>query len=116
LQELPDPISKVVWDNVAAVSRKTADDLGVRDGSIVAVKIADQSAELPVLIQGGMADGVIATSLGYGRTLGGKILQQAGGVNVAPLLGRQSGATPRLATNAQVTKADGKHKLVRTQK
>lgn len=117
LQELPDPVSKLVWDNAASVSPRTARKLDVGEGDLVAVRVGERSVELPVLVQPGTADGVIATSLGHGRVLGGQILQQAEGANVAPLLGRQDRTTPRLATDARVTKGDGtSRKLVRTQK
>ncbi|MBI2645962.1 MAG: hypothetical protein HYW85_02870, partial [Deltaproteobacteria bacterium] len=35
LQELPDPVTKITWDNVAAMSPKTADKLGVKQGNII---------------------------------------------------------------------------------
>ncbi|UCE61306.1 MAG: 4Fe-4S dicluster domain-containing protein [Phycisphaerales bacterium] len=116
LQELPDPVSKLVWDNAASVSPQTAQSLEVSEGDMIAIEVGDGSVELPVLVQPGMADGVIATSLGFGRTAGGQILQQAGEGNAAALLGRQDPATPRLATDARVTKTGRSRKLVRTQK
>jgi molybdopterin-containing oxidoreductase family iron-sulfur binding subunit len=109
-------VSKLVWDNAASVSLQTARNLEVSEGDLVVVQIGECSVELPVLLQPGMADAVIATSLGYGRSAGGQILQQAGGVNVAPLLGQQDPSAPHLATNARVTKASGSRSLVRTQK
>jgi len=116
LQELPDPISKIVWDNVASVSPRTAGQLAVSEGDLLAVKVGTNSVELPVLIQPGTADGVIVTTLGHGRTIGGQILEEAGGANAARLLGQRSGSSPHLATNTQVTKVGGSRQLVRTQK
>lgn len=116
MQELPDPVSKSVWGNAASVSATTARDLKVSEGDLVAVRIGERSVDLPAMIQPGMADGVVAATLGYGRTTGGKILEQAGGANVAELLGQQDQSTPRLATNAQVIKSRGSRRLVRTQK
>ena len=116
LQELPDPVSKVVWDNFAAVSPQTAGKLGAKEGDLVTVAVGDGSAELPMLIQPGMADGVVAATLGHGRTQGGHVAREAGGVNVAPLLGREDRSAPRVAFAATVSKAAGSHKLVRTQK
>ncbi len=116
LQELPDPISKIVWDSAASVSSQTARQLGVSEGDLVTIKVGDRSLELPVLIQPGMADGVVATTVGHGRTTGGQILQQAAGANVARLLGQQDRSVPRLATIAQVSKIGGSRELVRTQK
>ncbi len=63
LHELPDPVSKVTWDNYAALSPKAAEKLGVRDGDVVSV----QGVELPAFVQPGQHDGVVAIAIGYGR-------------------------------------------------
>lgn len=63
LHELPDPITKITWDNCAALSPATAASLGVSDGDIVRI----ESMELPVVVQPGQHDSVIAVALGYGR-------------------------------------------------
>ena len=72
LQELPDPVTKVTWDNYACLSPATAAGLGVEDGDVVRIGsgAADGEAhglELPVLIQPGQHDRVVAVALGYGR-------------------------------------------------
>jgi len=67
LQELPDPVTKVVWDNYASVSPATAADLGLRQEDIVRITPGGVALELPVLIQPGQADGTVAVALGYGR-------------------------------------------------
>ena len=41
LQELPDPVTKLVWDNAGAVSPKTAEALGVDEGDFVAIRVRD---------------------------------------------------------------------------
>ena len=63
LHELPDPITKITWDNYASISPATATSLGVSDGDVVRV----ENIELPVLVQPGQHDRVIAVALGYGR-------------------------------------------------
>src|SRR5262249_13933308 len=63
LHELPDPITKITWDNCAALSPAAATSLAVTDGDIVRV----ESMELPVVIQPGQHDTVVAVALGYGR-------------------------------------------------
>ncbi len=113
LQELPDPVSKLVWDNAVAMSRTDAAALGVSEGDLVSVKGGGRSVDLPVLVQPGMAEGVLAVTLGHGRTTGGKIIEEAGGVNVSPLMGAST--APRLASGVRISKAAGSRKLVRTQ-
>jgi molybdopterin-containing oxidoreductase family iron-sulfur binding subunit len=63
LHELPDPITKITWDNCASLSPATAASLGVSDGDVVRV----ESMELPVVVQAGQHDRVVAVALGYGR-------------------------------------------------
>lgn len=72
LQELPDPITKVVWDNYASLSPRAAQDLRVEQGDVVRLRpnSADDPApalDLPVVIQPGQHDRVVAVALGYGR-------------------------------------------------
>ena len=77
LQELPEPTTKVVWDNVAMMNPATAERLGVGaklDGGkyladVVSVEAGGASIELPVWIQPGMADDSVHVSLGYGRDI-----------------------------------------------
>jgi molybdopterin-containing oxidoreductase family iron-sulfur binding subunit len=63
LHELPDPITKITWDNCAALSPAAAASLGVADGDIVRI----ESMELPVVVQPGQHDSIISVALGYGR-------------------------------------------------
>jgi len=67
LQELPDPVTKVVWDNVALLSRVTAEKFGVNQGDVIRLEVQGTAVELPVFIQPGQHDAVIAAALGYGR-------------------------------------------------
>jgi len=73
LQELPDPLTKLTWDNPALVSPKTAETLGLEDEDSIRVDYAGRSLELPVWILPGMADSVVALTLGYGRSHAGRI-------------------------------------------
>jgi molybdopterin-containing oxidoreductase family iron-sulfur binding subunit len=73
LQELPDPLTKLTWDNPALVSPKTAESLGLASEDVVRLDYAGRSLELPVLILPGMADSVVALTLGYGRAHAGRV-------------------------------------------
>src|SRR5687768_10132615 len=73
LQELPDPLTKLTWDNPALVSPKTAEMLGLANEDVVRLDYAGRSLELPVWILPGMADGTVALTLGYGRSHAGRI-------------------------------------------
>ena len=68
LQELPDPITKVTWDNYVSLSPSTAATLGVSEGDIVRLTSSDGEGvvEAPALLQPGQHDGVAAIAVGYG--------------------------------------------------
>ncbi len=88
LQELSDPISKIVWDNYvtmapfdmlkAGYQQKTGED---SPASVVTLTVDGNSVELPVVNQPGQKAGTVGLALGYGRTNGGKCATEAGGVN-----------------------------------
>ena len=67
-QEVPDPITKITWDNVMSISRKTALDKGLENGRMVRLEVGGYEVEAPVWIQPGMADNTVSLPLGYGRT------------------------------------------------
>jgi len=78
MQELPDPISKIVWDNYVCVSIATAEKLHLKESSVVELKVGDKKVELPVHIQPGLHDDVLAVAVGYGRTKAGRVADGIG--------------------------------------
>jgi molybdopterin-containing oxidoreductase family iron-sulfur binding subunit len=111
LLECPDPITKHTWENVAVMSNATAEKLGVRDEDVIQLRIGTNAAvELPVLTQVGMHDGVIVTTLGYGRQAG-KVGANFG-QNLYPLLALSSVGY----YGAVVTKTGKRSPIARTQK
>ena len=78
LQELPKPFTKLTWDNAALMSPLMAEELGVRNEDLVTVSAAGQAVTAPVWIFPGMAPGVIALHLGYGRERAGRIADGIG--------------------------------------
>jgi molybdopterin-containing oxidoreductase family iron-sulfur binding subunit len=73
MQELPDPITKMTWDNAVLVSRKTAHELGVANGDIVEITLNGRSVKGPIWVQPGMADYSLGLALGYGREKAGRV-------------------------------------------
>lgn len=69
LQELPDPVSKVTWDNYAAISPALAKEKNLKTGDVLKI---NGLIEIPVLVQPGQAKNTISVALGYGRTVAGK--------------------------------------------
>ncbi|MDF2551893.1 MAG: 4Fe-4S dicluster protein [Chryseobacterium sp.] len=93
LQELPDPLTRMSWDNYLTISPKDAKDLGIEndlnarmqlDGSIVNLTVNGVTIEnVPVFIQPGQADGSVGLALGYGKKDSGATADT--GVNAYPL-------------------------------
>jgi molybdopterin-containing oxidoreductase family iron-sulfur binding subunit len=85
LQELPDPISTICWDNYLAVAPSTAKRLGLQGATesvlaadLVTVDAGHARLELPVHIQPGLHPDVVAVAVGYGRTAAGRIGNRVG--------------------------------------
>ena len=73
MQELPDPITKMTWDNAVLISRKTAKELGVANGDIVEISLNGKKVSGPIWTQPGMADYSLGLALGYGRERAGRV-------------------------------------------
>jgi len=87
LQEFPDPITRVSWDNYLTISKDDADKLGIENyhvsngalnGSLVELTLNGVSISIPAFIQPGQANGSVGLALGYGRKLGLKTEMQVG--------------------------------------
>ncbi|MFZ4405538.1 MAG: molybdopterin oxidoreductase, partial [Pseudobdellovibrionaceae bacterium] len=114
LQELPDPVTKIVWDNYASVSLATAEKLHLKESSVVTVKVGEVSLELPVHIQPGLHDGVVAVAVGYGRTRAGKVANGIG-QNAYRFLQSQKGQLVASGEAVTLTKLNKKYELACTQ-
>jgi len=64
LQELPDPVTRVSWDNPLAIAPADAERLRLSNGDLVRL---GAGPALPVLRQPGQAPGVLRLTLGHGR-------------------------------------------------
>jgi MoCo/4Fe-4S cofactor protein with predicted Tat translocation signal len=74
LQELPDPVSKVTWENFAAIAPKFGQKHNLTEGDVIKITTANgYSVSLPVLFQPGQAQDTISVAVGYGRTLAGPV-------------------------------------------
>ena len=114
LQELPDPVSKVTWDNYIALSPKHAEELGFKEFDIISVKDdRGYAIELPLLIQPGQAKGTASIALGYGRTMVGKAGNNVG-KNAYPFVSFVNG-TSKYATSVKLEATGKTDELAQTQ-
>ncbi|MEZ4266043.1 MAG: 4Fe-4S dicluster domain-containing protein [Myxococcota bacterium] len=110
LQELPDTITKLTWDNAALMSAKTAGSLGVTPGQMVRVKTAAGELELPAWVAPGVAENTVILPLGFGRKNLGSVAASAG-FDVYPLTSSASAGF----SAATVVKGAGFYDLAVTQ-
>jgi MoCo/4Fe-4S cofactor protein with predicted Tat translocation signal len=73
LQELPESMTKLTWDNAVFISPRTAKELGINDADSVTVSVGNRQITLLALIAPGHADGSLKITLGYGRTFAGHV-------------------------------------------
>ncbi len=67
LLELPDPVTKLTWQNAALLGAETAAGLGVATGDVVTIEAAGTTREVAVVTVPGQAEGAVSLSLGWGR-------------------------------------------------
>ncbi len=111
MQEAPDPMTKVTWDNAALLSPATARALQIETGDILALELAGRKITIPALIQPGHADQSISLTLGYGRKKCGRIGRGVGH-DVYPL--RASDGL-HFVTGVNVKKTGARYKFSLTQ-
>ena len=121
LQELPDPITKLTWDNAALISwadQRAPDASGrlsmrLAPGDEIEIRLdADRSvARFPVWVIPGVAPGVIGLPLGYGRQVRGLEIATGAGRNAYPLrMARAMG----YASAASIVRTGKRYKLATT--
>ncbi len=142
LQELPDPVTKVTWDNYAMMSPSLAKELiGIdvmgtnqRDSDtyevtpekpVVKITLNGKSIELPVLIVPGNHNKVVAVALGYGRGIEGaseeKVSATIGksavgaGKNAYPFVESDGITNSYYTTKATIQKTGTTYPLAQTQ-
>jgi MoCo/4Fe-4S cofactor protein with predicted Tat translocation signal len=115
LQEFPDPITRVSWDNYITISKADAEANGIKNwnvangglnGSYVSVKVGNTTLEkVPVIIQPGQAKGTLGLAFGYGKKLGLKEEMQVG-VNAYALY-----ANSNTNQSATISVVEGEHEF-----
>jgi molybdopterin-containing oxidoreductase family iron-sulfur binding subunit len=73
LQELPDSVSKLTWDNAALISQQTANTVGLKNEDLIVLNLQGREMVIPVWILPGLADFSVSVMLGYGRTSAGRV-------------------------------------------
>ena len=117
LQELPDPMTGVVYGSWAELNPATANELGIKEGDVLDVETPVGSVRVPALIFPAIRPGVIAIPVGQGHAAYGRYASDRG-VNpiqiVAPLIDDQSGDLAWAATRVKIRKTGERLQLIKT--
>jgi molybdopterin-containing oxidoreductase family iron-sulfur binding subunit len=141
LQELPDPISKVTWDNYITMNPVQMEKMGFvttydqeHGLNMASLTVNGQKLTLPVYPQPGQAFNTVGIALGYGRGANGEAIgrgayqtkeyggydlneqgnRKAIGLNVFPCIS-QINALPAYSAAATIAKVDGEYLIAATQ-
>jgi molybdopterin-containing oxidoreductase family iron-sulfur binding subunit len=110
--EMPDPVTKLVWDNAAYLSPTSAQELGARTGDLLQLsRDGVEALTIPALVLPGHPDRVVTLPLGFGRQRAGRNAVGSG-FDVYPF---RSSTALGFATGVAVSKAGGTYELVQTQ-
>lgn len=117
LQEMPDPVTKLTWDNAALIAPETALALGIRPGDVLRIAHGPRSIEIPAYLMPGQAAGSLIVALGHGRTHAGRVVEldsngHGGGVDAYALRGRDALWT---ALGASIEKTGRRYPLATVQ-
>ncbi|MGE4613681.1 MAG: TAT-variant-translocated molybdopterin oxidoreductase [Planctomycetota bacterium] len=125
LQELPDPVTKVSWDNCAMISPRLALDLGVKNGDMVDLTVAGVSLAMAAFVLPGQNQDTIGVALGYGRLISDRaagrlsrkpsIYQIADGVGFDTYRLRNAAALRAGFASVSVARSGGTYELATTQ-
>jgi len=112
LQELPRPLTQLVWDNAALISPAMAEALGIANGDVLALSTDAARVEAAAWIVPGHAPGCVSMALGYGRTRAG-FVGTGRGFDAYPLRRGSAGWTVR---GLRIARTDRRYPLVTTQR
>jgi len=117
LQELPDPMTSVVYGSWAELNPVTADELGIQEGDVLEVESPLGSVHVPALIFPAIRPGVVAIPVGQGHAAYGRYAKNRG-VNpihiVATLMDDQSGDLAWAATRVKITNTGERLRIIKT--
>jgi Fe-S-cluster-containing dehydrogenase component len=111
LQELPDTVTKVTWDNIAQIAPSTAAQLDLATGDMIRIEKDGRAIEVPAWITPGHAPRSITLSMGYGRTVSGHVGTGVG-FDVYPL---RASTAPHVQSGVSVSKTGRSYVFATTQ-
>jgi MoCo/4Fe-4S cofactor protein with predicted Tat translocation signal len=111
LQEVPNPMTKMTWDNPVMIGPAMAERLQLKSEDVIELELNGKKLTAPVWVQAGHPDNSVTAFLGYGRRRAGRVGTGAG-FDMYPL---RYSATPWLASGVVIRKTGDTYKLATTQ-
>ncbi len=115
LQQLPDPMTTVVWDSWIEINPKKADEMGIKFGDLVEVTSPQGSLRVPAVVYPGIRPDMVAMPMGQGNVDRGRYAKGRG-VNPLQLLAQlKEGLKPLAAwngTRVRIVRISDKGELV----
>jgi MoCo/4Fe-4S cofactor protein with predicted Tat translocation signal len=122
LMELPDPISKVTWDNYITMNPADVAAMGLNEmkrqdiiGSIVDLTVNSVTIKVPVYPQPGQTAGTVGLAVGYGRTAESLKVAFGVGVNAYPFVTVSNDTLQNVSLSVSIAKTSDEHKFAATQ-
>ena len=100
MQELPDPMTGVVYGSWVEINPATAREMGLEDGDVVTVTSAQGSIEAPVLTFPAIMPDVLAMPIGQGHSALGRYARNRGSNPLGILAPETDSVSGNLATSA----------------
>ncbi|MFQ5802951.1 MAG: molybdopterin-dependent oxidoreductase [Candidatus Methylomirabilales bacterium] len=114
LQELPDPMTQIVWDNWLEIHTETAHRLGITEGELVEVASHHGKVELPAHLSKWIHPDSVAIPIGQGHAAFGRYAEKRGANPLSLLPSKSepvSGGLVWLSTRVALTRTGKRHTL-----
>ena len=112
LQELPDAVTKITWDNALLVSPSLYKAKGLRMGDVVSVNAGGREIEAAIFPVPGMAAGTLAISLGWGQGEDAGPIAADAGFDAYPV---RTTTASWIADGATISSTGGTYSFAQTQ-
>lgn len=116
LQELPDPVTSVVWGSWVEINPRTAEKIGVKEGDLVTIESPYGRVDVPVYLYQGIRPDTVAIPIGQGHSAYGRYAKDRGAnpLDILPFKEDPRTGAPALnSTRVRVSTAGGKGDMVK---
>jgi anaerobic selenocysteine-containing dehydrogenase len=116
LQEMPDPMTTVMWGSWVEINPETARKLEIVDGDVLTIRSPQGTLELPAYIYPGLRPDVISIPAGQGHTLYGRYAAKRGAnplTLLASALDQTSGSVVQTGVRVSIAKAGRFEEIIR---